>query len=484
MGVQLLGGIGQGLAQGIQTGQQQAMMKELQDLQKKKLNTDLELEQKRQTMLSQLSPEQQMAAQFPGLAKMDQNDLDKAITKFIGGFMESQGQNPVQASTEQSAGDIEPMVKYASEYHGIPDAIARALVAVESQGFPGATGKSGEIGLTQLMPGTAQEMGVSNPRDPYQNLMGGMGYLAKQKQRFGDWDRALAAYNTGPETVESRGITPEGREYLGKIQSGMRPKGSQQKTFMGLTPEDIVRGYLKKKYGAESDEWSPMKGIAGPGGQPYLVPFNKRTKQFDWSAATPEAVEPKFITQTNALGEEQQIPVNPYDMQAIPTKSGGKSPEQAGKIAVTAGGINALKDAEQIMFDNNGGVNWSNILKANAPMGGIGEGRIIQSKFRQAVRGQLRPESGAMINDQEINDMIVTYLPSAADYALGGDTRDRIAKEKFRDFQMLIENLGQMTNPRDQLQLIKTNRWMTPVEQGPSSGNKRMTYDPSTRTFK
>ena len=98
--------------------------------------------------------------------------------------------------------------RQAAQRHGIPEAIFLNLVQRESAWNPGVVSHKGAIGLAQLMPGTAQQMGV-DPLDPAQNLEGGARYLAEQYRRFKDWSLALAAYNAGPGAViEYGGIPP------------------------------------------------------------------------------------------------------------------------------------------------------------------------------------------------------------------------------------------------------------------------------------
>lgn len=94
--------------------------------------------------------------------------------------------------------ELEALADQKAEKYGIPPTLFRALVTKESGWNPNIPGSSGEIGLTQLMPGTAAELGVRDRYDPDQNLEGGAKYLAQQYQRFGDWERALTAYNAGP----------------------------------------------------------------------------------------------------------------------------------------------------------------------------------------------------------------------------------------------------------------------------------------------
>lgn len=106
----------------------------------------------------------------------------------------------------QPYGDL---VAAAAERHGIDAKLLHALIIVESGYRPDARSPVGAGGLTQLMPATARELGVSDRFDPAQNLAGGAAYLAQQIARFGDIRLALAAYNAGPGRVARLGRIPE-----------------------------------------------------------------------------------------------------------------------------------------------------------------------------------------------------------------------------------------------------------------------------------
>ena len=106
---------------------------------------------------------------------------------------------------------------------GLPSDLLRAVAWAESGFDPEAVSSKGAIGLMQLMPDTAAELGV-DPRDPAENLAGGTRYLKQMLELFdGDSDqlvKALAAYNAGPGRVaEFRGIPPfrETNGYVGKV---------------------------------------------------------------------------------------------------------------------------------------------------------------------------------------------------------------------------------------------------------------------------
>lgn len=109
---------------------------------------------------------------------------------------------------------------------GVKPELGHGLVLTESNGNAQAVSKVGACGLTQLMPGTAKEMGVKDCKNPHQNVRGGMGYLAKLKARYGDDTLALVAYNWGMGNTDKwlkRGgdwsrLPKETRDYVSKVK--------------------------------------------------------------------------------------------------------------------------------------------------------------------------------------------------------------------------------------------------------------------------
>lgn len=124
-----------------------------------------------------------------------------------------------------SGGPFEQMADAAALQHGIDPAVFRALVNQESGWDPSARNKdSGALGLTQLMPGTAAELGV-NPLNPKENLDGGARYLKQMLNRFGTYSLALAAFNAGPGKVEKFGGIPNYGETTNYVKSIMAASG-------------------------------------------------------------------------------------------------------------------------------------------------------------------------------------------------------------------------------------------------------------------
>ncbi len=100
------------------------------------------------------------------------------------------------------------VARAAARKYGVPEDLFLRLVQQESGWNAGAVSQKGATGLAQLMPGTADLLGVDET-DPAQNLDGGARYLRMMHDRFGDWRLALAAYNAGPEAVDQHdGVPP------------------------------------------------------------------------------------------------------------------------------------------------------------------------------------------------------------------------------------------------------------------------------------
>ena len=121
----------------------------------------------------------------------------------------SAGASPAKPTGARRGGQFTPIVRAAARTHGLPEALLRAVIEVESGFDAAAVSPKGAVGLMQLMPQTAKALHVRDARDPAANVDGGARYL-KQLLALHDEDLALAlaAYNAGPAAVQRSGGIP------------------------------------------------------------------------------------------------------------------------------------------------------------------------------------------------------------------------------------------------------------------------------------
>jgi soluble lytic murein transglycosylase-like protein len=123
---------------------------------------------------------------------------------------------PAPVAPEQ----IDALVKQNADTWQVDPSLVKAIIANESGFNANATSPVGAQGLMQLMPATAQGVGVKDSYDPAQNVAGGTRYLKGLLDRFhGDVKLAVAAYNAGPGAVEKYGDVPPYAETKNYVQN-------------------------------------------------------------------------------------------------------------------------------------------------------------------------------------------------------------------------------------------------------------------------
>jgi len=122
------------------------------------------------------------------------------------------------------ASQYEPIILQASKTYAVEPGLIRAVIRAESNFKNESTSPKGAMGLMQIMPETAKDLGIRDAYDPQQNIMGGTRYLKSLLDRYrGDVPTALAAYNWGMGNVERRPdkLPRETRVYISRIQQFM-----------------------------------------------------------------------------------------------------------------------------------------------------------------------------------------------------------------------------------------------------------------------
>jgi soluble lytic murein transglycosylase-like protein len=178
----------------------------------------------------------------------------------VGGSTKYVTTTPV--ASESARDRYEPFVVEHSTKHGLRPELVRAVIQVESAYNPRALSPKGAMGLMQLMPATARDLGVVNPFHPAENIRGGVVYLARLLARYDqNLELALAAYNAGPGAVERYGAVPPYREtqsYVRKIAN------SAGVTARATPPPPVIYKWVVEENGSISTRYSnvPPKDIA------------------------------------------------------------------------------------------------------------------------------------------------------------------------------------------------------------------------------
>jgi soluble lytic murein transglycosylase len=123
--------------------------------------------------------------------------------------------------TWYSVESYDDVITEAAKLHGISPSLLKAIIHVESYFNPRAVSKKGAMGLMQIMPENLGTLNITDPFDPWENIMGGTRYFRSMLERFNfQLPLALAAYNAGPTAVERYNDIPpykETEEYVKKV---------------------------------------------------------------------------------------------------------------------------------------------------------------------------------------------------------------------------------------------------------------------------
>lgn len=185
------------------------------------------------------------------LAVMLAENCDRGTLDSFLGYENSLG---LDMSTNLSS-PYDAYFQEAARTYNVPAALLIAMAKVESDFNPNVVSGAGAIGLMQLMPSTAAGLGVSDPYDPYQNIMGGAKYIAQNIEQFKNYSNglelAIAAYNAGPNAVIKYGyqIPPyeETQNYvknvLGYVSIQEQRTASSGREESSETDDEIQRAY-------------------------------------------------------------------------------------------------------------------------------------------------------------------------------------------------------------------------------------------------
>jgi hypothetical protein len=154
-----------------------------------------------------------------------------------------------KGGTNERGSQFDRLIEENAAAHGVSPHLVRAVIQQESAFNPNALSHKGAMGLMQLMPGTAAELGVSDPYNPSENIRGGVAYLKGLLVKFEDnIELALAAYNAGPTAVTRYGAVPpyrETRNYVQRITTAVEAAPKPKKIYKTI---EIVNGREVPRY--------------------------------------------------------------------------------------------------------------------------------------------------------------------------------------------------------------------------------------------
>jgi soluble lytic murein transglycosylase-like protein len=124
------------------------------------------------------------------------------------------------SAKKYSKSQYDNLIGIIARGQGVSPTLIKSVIEVESGYDPNAKSSKGAMGLMQLMPGTAQDLGVSDPWNPTENITAGTKYLSWLIRKYnGNIMKALAAYNAGPNAVDSYGGIPPYQETTDYVRS-------------------------------------------------------------------------------------------------------------------------------------------------------------------------------------------------------------------------------------------------------------------------
>jgi len=159
----------------------------------------------------------EIESQLPSFVKLVK-DTPQSFDKIL--------ENEIIEQLDSQVDDYGQLIEAVSKKYNINSNIIKAVINAESAFNKTAVSSKGAMGLMQLMPETAEALGISNAFDPRENIDGGVRYLKNMLSEFdGNLELALAAYNAGPNSVKKYGGIPpykETQNYVKKIMSSLK----------------------------------------------------------------------------------------------------------------------------------------------------------------------------------------------------------------------------------------------------------------------
>ena len=200
-----------------------------------------------------------------GTLVLSDRQVDTPIAVYeVDGAPQIRTTRPMADGERSRTGAYDAIIEEHAQRHSLRPELVRAVIQVESGFNPRALSPKGAMGLMQLMPATARDLGVLNAYDPEDNIRGGTRYLRLLLDKYdGDERLALAAYNAGPGAVDKYGrqVPPyrETEKYVQKVGSKAGPGADAA----SITPRLIIYKTIELVDGRAVPRYSGRRPVAG-----------------------------------------------------------------------------------------------------------------------------------------------------------------------------------------------------------------------------
>jgi hypothetical protein len=248
------------------------------------------------------------------------------------------GELPADADAAGSSVPYAAEIDAAAKRYGLDAALLKGLIKQESDFDPNARSPAGAVGLCQLMPGTADALGVDDPLDPAQSIDGGARYLREMLDIFdGDERLGLAAYNAGPGAVRAHGGIPDYpetqefvRRVLANAEAFRRGDGADVAPTAQAAQADSGSGTPVRRTGVlylRGDGGDAASDVADPSGSAMVRALKAEAERID------EARVPYRWGGGHAERLAADSPVTPLDCSGAVSRVLGIDPRASGAFA-------------------------------------------------------------------------------------------------------------------------------------------------------
>ncbi len=172
--------------------------------------------------------------------------------------------NNLSNKLEERLSNYDEFIKEASEKYSVPVNLIKSVISAESFGKSDAVSKVGAKGLMQLMDGTSKDLGVKDPFNPKDNIIGGTKYLRLMMDKFdGNLENVLSAYNAGPgNVVKHNGVPPfqETKSYINRVKHYLELYSNDKPETSNVNSNNVSPNNVNSN-SAEKDKLELLKAL-------------------------------------------------------------------------------------------------------------------------------------------------------------------------------------------------------------------------------